>query len=108
MTPLARSLIVAAAVTLPAWPSHAIDYRCRTSPVGTSEPYCASEAFVTSSIGRVPVRAFSGLPSCASGNTGQTIFITDSNVSTFNANITAGSGGNAGLAVCNGTNWTFH
>jgi hypothetical protein len=89
-------------------PARAIDYRCRTSPVGTSEPYCASEAFVTSSIGRVPVRAFSGLPSCSGANQGQTVFITDSNVSTFNANITAGSGGNAGLAVCNGTNWTFH
>jgi hypothetical protein len=103
-----RVFISCAVLALSALPAHAIDYRCRTSPIGTSEPYCASEAFVTSSIGRVPVRAFSGLPSCASGNKGQTVFITDSNVSTFNANITAGSGGNAGLAVCNGTNWTFH
>lgn len=103
-----RIILAGLVVVLSMFPAHAIDYRCRTSPVGTSEPYCASEAFVTSSIGRVPVRAFSALPSCASGNTGQTIFITDSNVSTFNANITAGSGGNAGLAVCNGTNWTFH
>ena len=89
-------------------PARAIDYQCRTSPVGTSERYCASEAFVTKSIGRPQVVTFSTLPACSGANKGQTVFINDSNVGTFNATITGGGGGNLGLAVCNGANWTFH
>jgi hypothetical protein len=103
-----RVIFTCALLALTAMPARAIDYRCRTSPVGTSEPYCASEAFVTNSTGRPKLFSFSTLPSCNGSNQGQIVFISDSNVSTFNATITAGGGGNLGLAVCNGANWTFH
>jgi hypothetical protein len=89
-------------------PATAQQQQCRTAPVGTSTEFCASEAFVTNSLGRLPVLAFASLPSCSSAIKGQSYFITDSNVSTLNATITAGGGVNLGLAVCNGTNWTFH
>lgn len=84
------------------------DNYCRTRDPVTNTTYCASEATVLKAIGKLSALTFSTLPSCSSGNQGQTVFITDSNVSTFNATITAGGGSNKGLAVCNGTNWTFH
>lgn len=101
------ALLLACALTVP---SHAQgpQYLCRTAPVGESTHYCASEAFVTKSRGSLPNQTFATLGACTSGNKGQVAFISDSNVSTFNANITAGGGSNLGLAVCNGTNWTFH
>ena len=40
--------------------------------------------------------------------TGECVWITDSNQASYNGNITAGSGGNKGLACYNGTNWTMH
>lgn len=81
---------------------------CRTAAVGTLSQYCASEALVANSRGRLQVLAFAGLVACSSTTKGYFVFITDSNTSTFNANITAGGGANAGLAVCDGTNWKFH
>jgi hypothetical protein len=52
--------------------------------------------------------AFAGLGTCNTAAQGKTWMITDSNTGTFNATITAGAGANIGLAVCNGSNWTFH
>lgn len=89
-------------------PSAHADNYCRTRVPVTSTNYCASEATVLANVGRMSVQTFSTLSACNSGNKGYGVFITDSNVSTFNAIITAGGGGNAGLAVCDGTNWTFH
>ena len=101
------AIIIAGVALGVASPARA-DYYCRTAPVGESTRYCASEAFVTKSTGHLAVLAFAGLPACNSASKGSTVFISDSNVSTFNANITAGGGSNAGLALCNGSNWTFH
>jgi hypothetical protein len=53
------------------------------------------------------VFAFASLPSCNSGLAGTMYGITDANVTTFGATITAGSGSGNGIAYCNGTNWTF-
>lgn len=104
MKRLAAAIAIAGMAASPAY----ADYYCRTAPVGESTRYCASEAFVTKSIGRLATLTFAGLPACNSGSKGYQVFISDSNVSTFNAIITAGGGANAGLAVCNGSNWTFH
>jgi hypothetical protein len=45
---------------------------------------------------------------CSSANKGAAYYITDATVSTYLANVTAGSGANAVLAICNGTNWQAH
>lgn len=49
---------------------------------------------------------YSSLPTCNSGEQGYMYTITNSNTSTFGANIT-GTGSNIGIAFCNGTNWTY-
>lgn len=104
MTRAAASLLLSVAFVGAA---HAQGYQCRTAPVGASSPNCASEAFVTDSQGYHLATTFAGLPACSSALKGYSVFISDSNVSTFRSTIT-GSGANAGLAVCDGTNWTFH
>lgn len=88
-------------------PAQAQNTQCRTAPVGTSTANCASEAFVTDSLGWHEVVAFAQLPTCNSAAKGSSVFITNSNTGTFNASIT-GTGSNTGLAVCDGTNWKFH
>ena len=101
-----------AAVTLLVWfalvyACHAQGYQCRTAPVGASSPNCASEAMVTDSQGWHALKTFATLATCDTAHKGLSVFISDSNVSTFGSHIT-GTGANAGIALCDGTNWTFH
>lgn len=50
--------------------------------------------------------AFASLPTCNASAQGYAVLITNSNTSTFGAAIT-GAGGSIGIALCDGTNWTY-
>lgn len=80
-----RWLLVAFSLLLSASAVQAQGYQCRTSPVGASTAYCASEAFVTNSSGRQA-------PSTQSGN------ITASSANCYQEIIASG-GGNGTLAL---------
>lgn len=49
----------------------------------------------------------SGLPSCASGNKGQFVPVSDANGPTYNSTL-SGGGSAVVMALCNGSNWTAH
>lgn len=87
--------------------AHAQGNICRTAPPGSTSSNCASEAMVTDSQGYHALLTFATLPICNTAHKGLSVFIADSNVSTFRSTIT-GSGANAGVALCDGTSWTFH
>lgn len=86
-------------------PASAQQNQCRTSPIGASTSYCASEAFVTQSRGSLEPAIFGSLASCTFANEGDSAAVTDSTTATWGATIT-GSGTLHVLAYCNGTNWT--
>lgn len=106
MTATFRAIVCLAALLLPA-AALAQQNQCRTSPVGTSTTYCASEALVASSRGVLTPSLFAGLAACASGTEGRLAAVTNSSTASYGATITGG-GSNHVLAYCNGTNWTVH
>lgn len=93
------------AVLCASGPAQPQGYQCRTSPVGASTAYCASEAFVTASRGTLAPQVFSSLATCNSGEESTIADVTDSTTAIYGETITGG-GGNHVLAYCNGTNWT--
>lgn len=88
-------------------PAQAQQNQCRTAPIGTSTPYCASEAFVTQALltPQLKKQAFAALPACNSTIEGTLAAVTDSSTATWGATIT-GSSTNHVLAYCDGANWT--